>query len=91
MNAYTDSFRRLSALAEEILSERMGSRTASELAQDDRTADVIANLASALSELIEYGAEYDLAIADLEASGKHFDDGDIEQLLEERKVRFPLG
>lgn len=89
-NTYTDIFHKLSELAESILSEQMESRTASELAHDDRTADAIANMASALTELIEYGKEYDSAVADLEASGRHFDDGDIEQLLAERDIKFPL-
>lgn len=72
------------------LCEHLSPKVASEVLHDDRTIDRILELASAVDALVEFGTEYSLAIDDLEASGKHFNDDDISRLLEDRGVSFPL-
>lgn len=73
-----------------IIYAQLDSNTADAVLNDDRTMERILDLASAVDSLIEYGKDYHQAITDLESSGQPFDDGDIEQLLANREVSFPL-
>lgn len=90
MSRYDAIYRHVRNTVTAILCAQLDGKATTAVMHDERTLSRIADLASAVDALIDFGTEYSNAIADLEASGIPFDDGDVSELLESRNAEFPL-